>query len=412
VEDEKASSRVEKMKGKPAVDGVRYKYGFTEDHKNAALRVLNSNSGFIAGPENEAFEKEIAHYCGTKYAVTVSSGTAALHLALLACGIKPGDEIITVSNSFTSSADVILLCGAIPVFVDIEPVSFNMQTNMIEDKVTDRTKAIVAVHFGGHPVDIDPINELARKHQLHVVEDAAQAFGATYKGRRIGGLGKIGIVSFVHHKHVTVFGDGGAVLTNDENLAYKVRLLSNHGRGSQYYARDSLGIPKNVNEVAGYNYRLSELHAALGRVSLKHFVEERTGLKRRLKTAGLYHRSLEQLEFLQLPASYDWATHSYLRYLMLAPDRDGLYAHLKSKAIEVSIHYRVPIHLLPYYADPFNYRRGQLPVTEKYCERTISLPMSPPGYTQDEIEYVSDRIKEFYAQHPPQHPGHLKQLAT
>jgi dTDP-4-amino-4,6-dideoxygalactose transaminase len=396
------------MKTQHAIERVRYKYAFTKEHEEAALRALNSESGFIAGPENEAFEKEVAHYCGTKHAVTVSSGTAALHLALLACGIKAGDEVITVSNSFTSSADVILLCGAHPVFVDIETVSYNLRTELIEKKITKKTKAILAVHFGGHPVDMDRINESARTYGLRVIEDAAQAFGASYKGRRTGGLGDVGVVSFVHHKHVTVFGDGGAALTDDDDLANKVRLLSNHGRGKGYYARDEVGVPKHMNEVAGYNYRLSELHAALGRVSLKQFIDERTGLNRRKETAELYRNSLRDLEFLQLPTAYNWANHSYLRYLVLAPDRDRLYTYLRSKGVEVSIHYRVPIHLLPYYAGPFRFRKGDLPITEKYCERTISLPMSPPGYSIEEVEYVAIQVREFYAQHPPQYTAHIK----
>jgi dTDP-4-amino-4,6-dideoxygalactose transaminase len=395
------------MKKSHKIYGVRYKYGFTDEHKEAALRALSSSSGFITGPENKAFEEEIARYCGTKYAVTLSSGTAALHLALLSCGIEAGDEVITVSNSFTSSADVILLCGARPVFVDIEPVSYNIRTDLLEEKVTERTKAIVAVDFGGHPADIDPINRIAHAHGLHVIEDAAQAFGASYKGRRAGGLSEIGVVSFVHHKHVTVFGDGGAALTNDEDLAYKIRVLSNHGRGKSYYSKDAAGIPQHKNELAGYNYRLSELHASLGRVSLKQFAEGRTGLPRRTQTAGFYRDSLRSLEFLQLPRSYDWAKHSYLRYLILAPDRDQLYLYLKSKGVQASIHYRIPIHLLPYYDEPFGYGKGDLEITETYCERTISLPMSPPGYTEEEVDYAVTRVKEFYKRHPPQYAAHL-----
>ena len=389
------------MKKQQTVNGVHYKYGFTEEHKEAALRVLNSDSGFIEGPENRALEIEVANYCGTKNAVTVSSGTAALHLALLACGVGPGDEVVTVSNSFNSSADVIMLCGARPVFVDIEPVTYNMRNDLVEQKISKKTKALLVVHFGGHPVDMNSISQIAKLHDLYVVEDAAQSFGASYNGKRTGGLGDIGVVSFVHHKHVTVFGDGGAALTDDEELANKVRLLSNHGRGEVFYAKDSLGVPFHRNEVAGFNYRLSELHAALGRVSLKQFIDERTGLKCRWETAQLYQDALKDLEFLQLPVARTWAQHSYLRYLVLAPDRDRLYAYLKSHGIDVSIHYRVPIHLLPHYAKSLGFKKGDFPVTERYSERTISLPMCPPGYTKDEVDYVADGIRDFYKDHPP-----------
>lgn len=388
------------MEAKQTLSGVPYKYGLTDEHKEAALNALNSKSGFIEGPENRNFEKEIAAYCGTNYAVTVSSGTAALHLALLACGVEAGDEVITVSNSFNSSADVILLAGARPVFVDVDPKTFNIRTDLIEEKISSKTKAILPVDFGGHPADMDPINEIAQKHALRVVEDAAQAFGAAYKGKRAGALGDVGVVSFVHHKHVTVFGDGGAALTDDEKLARSLRMLSNHGRGEAYYGTDELGVPRQKNEVAGFNYRLSELHAALGRVSLKHFIQGKTGLERRWDTARLYNDMLKDLPHLQLPVEFEWAKHSYLRYLILAPDRNGLYAFLRSRAIDVSIHYRIPIHLLPYFAQ-FGFKRGDFPVTEHYTDHTLSLPMCPPGYSREEVEYVTSLIKDYYAQNTP-----------
>lgn len=324
-------------------------------------------------------EEEFASYCGTRYAVGVGSGTDALHLALRAVGIGPGDEVITVSHTFFATAEAIVFAGGRPVFVDIDPVTYTMDPTRIEAAITPRTKAIVPVHLYGHPVDMDPIIEISRRYGLSVVEDACQAHGAEYKGVKAGSLGDAAAFSFYYSKNLGAYGEGGMVVTKDWEIATRVQMLRNHGTRERYR-----------HDLLGLNARLDEVQAAVLRVKLPHL--DRWNAARRT-WADEYSRRLADLEEVVTPVAQPYAKHVFHLYVIRTPERDGLQRWLKSHGVSTGIHYPVPVHLQRASAG-FGYCPDSLPETEVAVREILSLPMYPE-LTMDEVAYVCQTIRDY-----------------
>jgi dTDP-4-amino-4,6-dideoxygalactose transaminase len=346
----------------------------------AVARVLHSGR-YILGPETAAFEEEFARYLGARYAVGVGSGTEALHLALVACGVGPGDEVITVSHTAVATVAAIELCGAAPVLVDIEPRSFTLDPARIEPALTARTRAIVPVHLYGQPADLDPILALARQYNLRVIEDCAQAHGAVYRGRRVGTWGDIAAFSFYPTKNLGAIGDGGLVATNDERLAGQARLLRQYGWRQRY-----------VSDVPGWNTRLDELQAAILRARLPGLDADNA---QRQRLAALYHERLAGMPVI-MPEELPDRCHVYHLYVIRCPRRDELAVYLGEQGIGTQIHYPVPIHLQPAYSGRVS-PAGALPVTEQAAQEILSLPLYPE-LAADDVETVAQHIRRFYGQ--------------
>lgn len=337
----------------------------------AITRVIDS-AQFILGPEVAAFEERFAAYCGARYCVALNSGTSALHLALLAAGIGPGDEVITVSMTFVATAAAVLYCGAKPVFVDIDPEAWTMDPNLIEAAVTPRTKAILPVHLHGLVAEMDPILAISRRHGLVVIEDAAQSHGAEYKGRRAGSIGDIGCFSFYPGKNLGAYGEGGAVVTNEPELARKMTLLRDWGQEAKY---------RHV--VPGYNYRMEALQGAVLNVKMDH-IEKWT--ERRRSVAMEYDQLLAH-SYCQSPAPPPHSRHVYHVYAVRVAARDRVQELLHSAGIGTSIHYPVPVHLQKAYAG-LGYRRGDLPVSETAADQFLSLPI----YAELQADQVAEAV--------------------
>ena len=356
------------------------KAGYTA-HKgeidSAIARVMESGR-YILGQEVAAFEEEFAAYIGVRYGIGVGSGTDALHLALRACGVGVGDEVITVSHTAVATAAAIELCGARPVFVDIHPSTFVIDPDQIERVITSRTKAIVPVHLYGHVADMKSIQSIARSHGLVVVEDCAQSHGATYGGRKSGSMGDMAAFSFYPTKNLGAFGDGGMVITHNEKLAERVRLLREYGWRQRFNS-----------EIPGLNSRLDELQAAVLRVKLKH-LEQGNGERRR--KAAIYTKWLEGTDIV-CPTEKEPAHHVYHLYVIRTKRRDSLQAFLKEQGIGTLVHYPIPIHLQQAYKH-LGYARGDLPLTEACSQEILSLPFFPE-LTESEIETVALNIRQF-----------------
>ncbi|MBV8504525.1 MAG: DegT/DnrJ/EryC1/StrS family aminotransferase [Alphaproteobacteria bacterium] len=340
---------------------LRSQYRQIKPAIDTAIATVIDSAQFVLGPEVAAFEERFAAYCGTKYCIGLNSGTSALHLALLAAGIGPGDEVITVSMTFVATAAAILYCGARPVFVDIDPDTWTMNYKLIEAAITPRTRAILPVHLHGLMAEMGPIVEVARRHGLVVIEDAAQSHGATYKGNVAGSLGEIGCFSFYPGKNLGAFGEAGAVVTNDPELARKVSLLRDWGQESKYR-----------HTLAGYNYRMEAIQGAVLNVKMD-YIENWTAGRRAV--AAQYDRLLVDSR-CQLPARLAHSRHVYHVYALRVADRDRLQNTLHALGIGTSIHYPVPVHLQKAYED-LGYRRGDLPVTEEAADEFLSLPLYP-----------------------------------
>ncbi len=342
---------------------------------DAAVAGVLGSSQFILGPEVAAFEEEFAAFCDAQYAVGVNSGTSALHLALLAAGIGPGDEVITVPFTFFASVAAIEYSGATPVYVDIDPGTCNLDARKIESAITERTRAILAVHLYGQPADMDPILEIARRRNLVVIEDAAQAHGAEYKGRRAGSIGDLGCFSFYPTKNLGAAGEGGIVTTNNPEFARKLQLLRNWGEDRRYHP-----------VLKGYNYRMPALQAAILRAklpSLDSWIEIRRAL------AAQYDRLLERAA-VSRPVSLAGVRHVYCLYTIRAEGRDALQRGLESAGIQTAVHYPSPIHLMPAYAEA-RYKLGDFPVAEACARTVLSLPMHP-YLTADQVKRVATEI--------------------
>ena len=360
----------------PFLDLKRQYASIKEELDQAVFSVL-SHTKFILGPEVQGFEEKVAQYCGTKFAVGVASGTDALLLSLRACGVGPGDEVITTGFSFFATAGVISRLGAIPIFVDIDPDSYNIAPDEIEGKITSKTKAIMPVHLFGQCADMDPIMEVARKHKIKVVEDAAQAIGSEYKGKKAGNLGDLGCFSFFPSKNLGAAGDGGMVVTNDQEMADLVRILRVHGSKPKYY-----------HSIVGYNSRLDALQAAILSVKLK-YLDEWT--KKRREHAEAYNTAFKDVDVVT-PKEEEFNYHIYNQYTIALKERDRLREVLKEKGIGHDVYYPVPLHLQECYGS-LGYKEGDLPVTEEKAGQVVSIPVYPE-LTEEEQNFVVETIKK------------------
>jgi dTDP-4-amino-4,6-dideoxygalactose transaminase len=345
----------------------------------AIARVLDSCQ-FVLGPEVAAFEQEFATYSGTTECVALNSGTSALHLALLAAGVGPGDEVITVPFTFVASVAAVCYTGARPVLVDIDPQSFTMDPAAIEAAITPRTKAILPVHLYGQSADMDPIMEIARRRGLVVIEDAAQAHGAKYKGRPVGSIGDMACFSFYPGKNLGAYGEGGAVTSNNVEHASTIRMLRDWGQNRKYH-----------HVLRGYNYRMEGFQGAILRVKLR-YLEQWTEARRVVVTQ--YNQHLAEAG-VERPAEMPWARHVYHVYTLRTDDRDGLQAALQAEGIQTGIHYPVPVHLQPAYAD-LGYGRGAFPHSEAASEQVLSLPLYPE-LSSEAVAEVAGAVKKAVA---------------
>ena len=345
----------------------------------AIARVLESCQ-FVLGPEVAAFEQDFAAYCGTTECIALNSGTSALHLALLAAGVGPGDEVVTVPFTFVASVAAVTYTGARPVLMDIDPRSFTMDPAAVQAAITPRTKAILPVHLYGQSADMDPIMEVARRHRLVVIEDAAQAHGAKYKGRPVGSIGDMGCSSFYPGKNLGAYGEGGAVTTSNAEYARTIRMLRDWGQDRKYH-----------HQLRGFNYRMEGFQGAILRVKLRH-LERWTEARR--KVVNLYNELLAD-SGVETPAEMPWGRHVYHVYTLRADDRDGLQASLLAEGIQTGIHYPVPVHLQPAYAD-LGYGRGAFPHAEAAAEQVLSLPLYPELSAQSVAE-VAGAVKKAIA---------------
>jgi dTDP-4-amino-4,6-dideoxygalactose transaminase len=360
---------------------LKGQYNAIKDEVNEAVARVLESGWFILGQEVEAFEEEFSAYCGLSHGIGVGSGTEALHLALMACGVGPGDEVITVPHTAVATVAAIELTGARPVFVDIDPHSYIIAPDQLESRLTAQTRAVVPVHLYGQAADLDPILEIAQRRGLTVVEDCAQAHGAEYKGRRVGSFGRVACFSFYPTKNLGAYGDGGMVVTDDGALAQKVRLLRQYGWEKRY-----------VSSLRGLNSRLDEIQAAILRVKLRHL--DKWSEARRAR-ARLYGELLAGSGVVT-PIEMDYGRHVYHLYVIRCPHRDALKDYLAEHGVSTAIHYPVPIHLQEAYS-VLGYRRGDFPVAEACASEILSLPMYPE-LRADEVREVSDLVRGYKEQ--------------
>ncbi len=361
----------------PLID-IGAQYRELKEELDAAVARTWETSQFILGDEVAAFEEEFAAFCQTRFAVGLNSGTSALHLALLAAGIGPGDEVITVPFTFYATVAAIHYCGATPVYVDVDPRSFNIDVTQIEAKISPSTRAILPVHLYGQSADMDSILAIAKKHSLVVIEDAAQAHGAEYKGRRAGSIGDIGCFSFYPTKNLAAAGEAGMTVTNNPEYAHKMRVLRDWGQEQKYRPT-----------IKGFNYRLPGMQGAILRVKLRQ-LEAWTEMRR--ERAALYDRLLADAE-VRAPFDSRDGRHVYCVYTIQTSARDRMQQFLQAEGIGSAVHYPVPIHLLPAYADS-RYKAGDFPVAERASETVLSLPMFP-HLTKDQVKRVCEAICSF-----------------
>lgn len=357
---------------------LKVQYAAIRDEIQVAVNEVLDAGWFILGHQVESFEKEFAAYCGGGEAIGVGSGTEALHLALQACGVGPGDEVITVANTFVATALAIDYVGATPVFVDVDPVTYMIDVQQIEPHITPRTKAILPVHLFGQPADLDPILALAQAHGLYVIEDACQAHGAEYRGQRVGAMGDVGCFSFYPSKNLGAYGDGGLVLTRNPALAERLRLLRNYGQ-----------VRKYVHRIRGYNSRLDELQAAVLKTKLP-YLDKWNDMRRRV--AACYDAGIVN-PHVTLPRARENVRHVYHLYVIRTRYRDMLREWLSARDVHTQIHYPVPIHRQEVYQD-MRLPIGTLPVTEEVCDQILSLPMYPE-LTEAQVDWVIDTINSF-----------------
>src|SRR5215207_4052832 len=368
----------------PFVD-LQAQYRSIQAEVDAAVQRVLDTSAFILVREVEAFERAFAEYVGARECVGVSNGTAAIQLALQACGVGAGDEVIVPANTFFATAEAVSTAGATPVFVDCDPVTYNIDAGRIEAAVTTRTRALLPVHLYGQPADLDPIFEIAERHNLLVIEDAAQAHGARYKGGRVGPLARAGCFSFYPGKNLGAYGEGGAVVTNDAGLARRLRMLRDHGSEQKYR-----------HELVGYNFRLEGIQGAVLGVKLK-YLDDWNALRRR--HAARYRALLAPLAdsgALALPVEADYAEHVYHLVVVRTDARDRLQRYLSAAGVQTGIHYPVPVHLQPAYA-ALGHREGDFPVAESQAKRVLSLPMFAE-LTEHQLKYVAHALADSCAE--------------
>jgi dTDP-4-amino-4,6-dideoxygalactose transaminase len=353
-----------------------------EEIDEAVHRVLESGR-FILGTEVEEFEKELASYCSTRFAVSVASGTDALILALLATGIKSGDEVITTPFTFIATAEAVTHCGAVPVFVDIDPQTYNLDPNQIVAKISSKTRAIIPVHLFGQPAEMDPILYLGKKYHLNIIEDCAQSLSAQYKGKKVGSLGNIGCFSFFPAKNLGAFGDGGSIVTDDLEIAETIKMLRQHGAKASYY-----------HILTGFTSRLDTIQAAILRVKLK-YLDKWSQLRR--ENSLFYTRLLSGMRDIIPPyiAEYNLTSANYytIRLANQSINRSELRKYLASNGIETTIYYPISLHLQEVYAK-LGYKAGDFPNSETAQDQVLSLPMFPE-ITNEQIIEIVDKLKEY-----------------
>lgn len=360
---------------------LKAQYKQIESEVLPMLTKAMENTAFIGGPQVSGFEDEFAVFCESKYCVGLNSGTDALRFALLAAGIGSGDEVITVPNTFIATTEAISQTGARPTFVDIDPDTCNIDPLKIEVAITSRSKAIIPVHLYGQPADMDAILDIAERHGLVVVEDACQAHGALYKGKKAGALGLAGCFSFYPGKNLGAFGEGGAVVTQDEKIARKIKMIRDHGQSQKYY-----------HDMEGYNGRLDAIQAGVLRLKLKRLSNWNES---RHKNASYYNERLSDIPEIKLPVEADFAKSVYHLYVIHTDHRDDLQKFLAEKGIATGLHYPRPLHLQKAYKH-MGHNEGSFPVSENSAQRLLSLPMFAE-LTTDQIDYVADQIKTFFA---------------
>jgi dTDP-4-amino-4,6-dideoxygalactose transaminase len=358
---------------------LKREYAQIKEEIHSAIQKVLDKQSFILGEELEQFEQEFSNYVGSKFGIGVNSGTDALYIAVNALGIGKGDEVITVSNTFISTVDAIVRNGARPIFLDVNPVTYTIDVTKIEDKITEKTKAILLVHLYGHPADINPIMEIAEKHGLFVIEDACQAHGAEYAGKKAGNIGNIGCFSFYPSKNLGAYGDSGMVVTSDEKIAEKMKMLRNYGQPEKYHS-----------DFIGLNSRMDEVQAAILRTKLKYLDKWNN---RRRRVAKLYNELLRDVNSIATPKEEEYAKHVYHLYVIRCRARDKLQRFLLENGVQSQIHYPIPVHRQAAYV-----KLGfdeHLPITEAVCKEVLSLPMHP-WLKEEEIRYISNLVTKFF----------------
>ncbi len=362
----------------PIFTPVRQYINLKDEIDTAVQKVLNKGN-FILGDEVKEFENSIAQYLGVKHAIGVASGTDALQIALMAIDLKPGDEVITTPFTFVATAETIVLLGGKPVYVDIDERTYNINPELIEEKITEKTKAIIPVHLYGQPAEMDKILDIARRYNLYVIEDSAQALGAEYKSRKVCTFGDIACISFFPTKNLGAFGDAGMIVTNNDDLAEKVKMIRVHGSKVRYN-----------HEILGVNSRLDTLQASILLVKLRYLDSWN---ERRIEIAKKYNEALKDIDEIVIPYSEPYNKHIYHQYTIRMKRRDELAKFLKEKGIQTAVHYPIPLHLQKVFSY-LGYKQGDLPISEQCSREVLSLPMFPE-LRDDEIDYVVKSIKEF-----------------
>ena len=363
----------------PLVD-LKAQYKTIVPEINTAIQQILKNSAFILGSPVSIFEDAFAQFCNVKYAIGIASGTGALHLALRALGVGIGDEVITVPHTFFATAEAIIHTGATPIFIDVEDQYFNIDPSKLEAAVTEKTKAIVPVHLYGQCADMESILEISKRYNIPVVEDAAQAHGAKYNGVSAGGFGNATCFSFYPGKNLGAYGDAGAVVTNNEDLATKIRMLRNHGRTEKY-----------VHKIIGYGERIDALQAAILNVKLTHLKE---WTKKRVNVAHRYSKLLREVNQIITPPVRPNSEHVFHLYVIKCQQRDTLLKHFNQNNIQAGIHYPIPLHLQPA-LKYLGYKPGDFPVSEELSSSIISLPIYPE-LSEVDVNRIVHAVKDFY----------------
>lgn len=355
---------------------LKAQYATIQNEVEAAALTVMRNGQYVLGKEVAAFEEKFAEYCHAKYAIAVNSGTSALHLALLAADIGPGDEVITVAMTFVASVAAIIYAGATPILIDVDATTWNMDPALIERAITPRTKAIMPVHLHGQMANMDAIEAIAKKHNLMIIEDACQAHGATHNGRRAGSIGMMNAFSFYPGKNLGAYGEGGAVVTSDADLAKKIRMLRDFGQETKYH-----------HLLRGYNYRMEAIQGAVLGVKLK-YLEQWT--QQRGQIAQWYRDRLQNLSFIKLPNHSATSRHVYHVFAIRIRERDRILQALAQCNIMTNIHYPIPVHLQPAYSN-LGYAKNSLPITEQLTQEFLSLPLYPE-LTEVEVAEVCQQL--------------------
>ncbi len=363
----------------PIFTPVRQYLNLKEEIDQAIQKVLNKGN-FILGDEVAEFERRISEYLGVKHAIGVASGTDALQIALMAVDLKPGDEVITTPFTFVATAETIALLGGKPIYVDIDEKTYNLNPELIEGKITERTKVIIPVHLYGQPAEMDDILEIARKYNLYIIEDSAQALGSEYKGRKVCTFGDIACISFFPTKNLGAFGDAGMIVTDNDELAEKIRMIRVHGSKVRYN-----------HEVLGVNSRLDTIQAAILLVKMKYLDAWNN---KRIEIAQKYNKWLSDIDNIRTPYREPYNKHIYHQYTIRTNQRNELAQFLKEKGIQTAVHYPIPLHLQKAFSY-LGYKEGDFPISEACSKEVLSLPMFPE-LKDDEVEYVVESIREFF----------------